>query len=117
MFCLKQKILCGIAALCTVLSVQAEDKIMRVGAEPAYAPFEFIDEETKELTGFDIELIKAIAEVEGYKIEINTMPFDALIPALLTNNVDVILSAITITEERKKKIITSIANCISFYRI
>ena len=66
MFCLKQKILCGIAALCTVLSVQAEDKIMRVGAEPAYAPFEFIDEETKELTGFDIELIKAIAEVEGY---------------------------------------------------
>ena len=108
MFCLKQKILCGIAALCTVLSVQAEDKIMRVGAEPAYAPFEFIDEETKELTGFDIELIKAIAEVEGYKIEISTMPFDALIPALLTNNVDVILSAITITEERKKRVAFSV---------
>lgn len=108
MFCLKQKILCGIAALCAVLSVQAEDKIMRVGAEPAYAPFEFIDEETKELTGFDIELIKAIAEVEGYEIEISTMPFDALIPALLTNNVDVILSAITITEERKKRVAFSV---------
>ena len=105
MLCLKQKILCAAAiALCSVVSAQAEDKVMRVGAEPAYAPFEFIDEQTKELTGFDIELIKAIADIEGYKIEINTMPFDALIPALLTNNVDAVLSAITITEERQKRV-------------
>lgn len=82
----------------------ADENILRVGAEPAYAPFEFMDENTKELTGFDIELIDAIAKAQGYKIEVSTMPFDALIPALFTNTIDVALSAMTITEERQKRV-------------
>lgn len=83
----------------------AEDtKILRVGAEPSYAPFEFMDENTKQLTGFDIELIDAIAKSQGYSIEITTMPFDGLIPALFTNTIDVALSAITITPERQKRV-------------
>lgn len=84
-------------------SVCIADTIV-VGAEPAFAPFEYIDNETKELTGFDIELIKAIIESQGHEVEFNTMPFDALIPALLTHTVDVALSAITITDERKKRV-------------
>lgn len=90
---------CGFSA-----SASAEDNVLRVGAEPAYAPFEFMDEQTKTLTGFDIELIDAIAKAEGYTIEVSTMPFDALIPALMTNTIDVALSAITITEERQKRV-------------
>ncbi len=95
-------VLTGICAFS--LNAQAADNVLRVGAEPAYAPFEFMDETTKELTGFDIELIDAIAKAEGWEIEVSTMPFDALIPALFTNNIDVALSAITITEERKKRV-------------
>ncbi len=86
-------------------SVQAaEGQVLRVGAEPSYAPFEFMDEQTKQLTGFDIELIEAIAKAEGYSMEVSTMPFDALIPALFTNTIDVALSAMTITEERLKRV-------------
>lgn len=86
-----------------VANVSAAE-VIRVGAEPAYAPFEYIDNDTKELTGFDIELIAAIAKSQGYDVEYSTMPFDALIPAILTKTIDVALSAITITDERKKRV-------------
>ncbi len=86
-------------------ALAADDaKILRVGAEPSYAPFEFMDENTKQLTGFDIELIDAIAKAQGYTIEVNSMTFDALIPALLSNTIDAALSAMTITEERLKRV-------------
>ncbi len=91
------------AALLTCMTAQAA-QVLRVGAEPSYAPFEFMDELTGELTGFDIELIDAIAKAEGYEIAVNTMPFDALIPALFTSSIDVALSAMTITEERQKRV-------------
>lgn len=95
-------VLFGVCALSW--NAQAADNVLRVGAEPSYAPFEFMDETTKELTGFDIELIEAIAKAEGWEIEVSTMPFDALIPALFTNTIDVALSAMTITEERQKRV-------------
>ena len=91
-------------AFTSSVSFAEDTKILRVGAEPSYAPFEFMDENTKQLTGFDIELIDAIAKAQGYSIEITTMPFDGLIPALFTNTIDVALSAITITPERQKRV-------------
>ncbi len=92
------------ACACLSSASAASAQVIRVGAEPAYAPFEFMDENTKQLTGFDIELIDAIAKAEGCTIEVTTMPFDALIPALFTNTIDVALSAMTITEERQKRV-------------
>lgn len=79
-----------------------EAKVLRVGSEPAFAPFEFQKEGSKELTGFDIDLIKAIGKELGYKVEIQNMGFDALIPALGAKNIDVAIAGMTITEERKK---------------
>lgn len=82
----------------------ADEELVRVGTEPSYAPFEFMDESTKELTGFDVEIIKAIAQAANFKLEIQTMPFDALIPAILTGSLDAGISAFTITDERKKRV-------------
>lgn len=82
----------------------AENKILRVGTEPAFAPFEFPKEGSKELTGFDMDLIRAIGKQMGYKVEISGMGFDALIPALNAGNIDVAIAGMTITEERKKAI-------------
>ena len=42
---------------------------VRVATEAAYPPFEMVDEKTKELTGFDIELMKAIGEKAGFQVE------------------------------------------------
>lgn len=77
-------------------------KLLRVGTEPAFAPFEFPEENSKELTGFDIDLVKAVGKQMGYKVEISGMGFDALIPALNAGNIDVAIAGMTITEERKQ---------------
>ena len=55
-------------------------KVLRVGTEPVFAPFEFPKEGSKDLTGFDIELIEALGKKMGYKVEMVSMGFDALIP-------------------------------------
>lgn len=55
-----------------------------------------------------MDLIRAVAKVEGFDIEIRDMGFDGIIAAVQTGNVDLALSAITITEERKKQVNFSI---------
>ena len=75
-----------------------------VGTEPTFAPFEFLDTKTQEFSGFDIDLIKAVADKAGYDVKVMNMGFDALIPALSAGTIDVIASGISITEERQKKV-------------
>ena len=79
----------------------ATEKVMRVATEPSFAPFEFQKEGSKEFTGFDMDLIRAIGKQAGYKVEIQNMGFDALIPALNAGNIDVTIAGMSITEERK----------------
>ena len=83
---------------------KAAEKILKVGTEPSFAPFEFQKPGSKELTGFDIDLIKAVCKQAGYKAEIVSMGFDGLIPAIMSGNLDIAISGMTITEERKKKV-------------
>lgn len=80
----------------------ADDNVLRVATEPSFAPFEFMDQKTSELVGFDVDIINAVAEVEGYKTNISSMPFDGQIPAVVTNQIDVAISGFTITDERKR---------------
>lgn len=76
-----------------------------VATEPSFAPFEFPDANSKEFTGFDMELIRAIAKEMGYKkCTIKNMGFDALIPALTAGNIDVAIAGMTITDARKEKV-------------
>ena len=82
----------------------AKAKVIRVGSETTYMPFEFQDEQSKEYTGFDIELMKAIGKQMGAEIQFTSMNFDGLIPALEAGNVDVLMSAMTITPERAEKV-------------
>ena len=70
-----------------------------------YAPFEFNDRAGGEqLTGFDVELVRALAAQLMLSAEFKTTPFDAIIPSLAAGNCDMVASATTITEERKKKV-------------
>lgn len=80
------------------------EKVLRVGTEPTFAPFEFQEEGSKEYTGFDMDLARAIGKQMGYKVEIQNMGFDALIPALNAGNIDVVAAGMSITEERQKAV-------------
>lgn len=57
-----------------------------------------------ELVGFDIDMAKAMAETMGVKLELRTMPFDHLIPALEQGMVDIVLSNMTMTINRNMRI-------------
>lgn len=83
-----------------------QKKELIVGTEPSFAPFEFPDGKDGEITGFDMDLIKAMAKKLGYeKVTIKGMGFDALIPAMNAGNIDVIISGMSITDARKKQVL------------
>jgi polar amino acid transport system substrate-binding protein len=77
--------------------------VVRVATEAAYPPFEMVDETTKELIGFDIELMTAIGEKAGLDIRFENTPWDPLLAGIATCQFDAAISAITITAERAKQ--------------
>lgn len=79
-------------------------KVLRVGTEPTFAPFEFQKEGSKEFDGFDMDLIRAIGKQLNMKVEIQNMGFDALIPALNAGNIDVAAAGMSITPDRQKAV-------------
>jgi polar amino acid transport system substrate-binding protein len=75
---------------------------VRVATEATYPPFEMVDENSKELIGFDIDLMNAIAKKAGFTVEYKNTPFDSVLAGISTCQFDAAISAITITEERAK---------------
>ena len=80
----------------------SEEKVLIVGTEPTFPPFEFT-EDGKDV-GFDIDLLQAVSDKIGYKMEIKNLGFDALIPALKSGQIDLIAAGMDATEERKKQV-------------
>lgn len=79
---------------------------LRVGLSADYAPMEF--EHTvngkSEYAGVDIDLAKKIAKDNNLKLKIVNMSFDSLLGALKTGKIDIIISGMTSTPERKKQV-------------
>ena len=96
------KTLCAAAAV-TFCAVQAQAEVLRVGTEATYAPFEFMDDNVQP-QGYDIDIINAVGKAMGYDVQVQNMAFDGLIPALMTSQIDVVIAAMTITEERAKRV-------------
>jgi len=74
-----------------------------VGTEAQFPPFEIVDSHGN-IVGFDIDLLNAIAEDQGFKVKYVDQDFAGLIPALQTGNIDIIASGMTITDERAKQV-------------
>ena len=76
---------------------------LRVGFESGYMPFEMTDKKGN-FVGFDIDMAKAMAKAMGVKfVPVNTA-WDGIIPALITKKFDIIMSGMTVTQERNLKI-------------
>ncbi|MDD3114996.1 MAG: basic amino acid ABC transporter substrate-binding protein [Anaerovibrio sp.] len=99
--------LTALAAGCGGTQKSSDEKVLKVGTNADFAPFEFQDENGKEYQGFDMDLIRAVGEEMGYKVEISNVNFDGLIPALEAGNIDVAVSGMTINDERKQKVLFS----------
>ncbi|MCP9850025.1 ABC transporter permease subunit [Cyanobium sp. Morenito 9A2] len=78
--------------------------LWKVGTDPTFPPFEFRDNATGTIRGFDVDLIEAIGQQAGHPIELVALPFDGIIPALQARSINAAISAITITAERARAI-------------
>lgn len=85
-------------------AARPDETSVRVGTEGTYAPFSFTDPATGELTGFDVDVMRAVAEEAGWA-EPNFVEgqFDALFPALDAGRIDLIANQITISDEREAR--------------
>ena len=93
-----------VTSLHSYLTPLNAQEVLQVGTEPAFPPFEMQAPDGKGFTGFDIDLFNAIGEEAGLEIQFQSMPFDGLIPALQTQNIDAAISGMTITPERAQTV-------------
>lgn len=97
-------ILSMICVLVISMNVRAQEKrTLTVGTNAEYAPFDYLDENGN-ITGFDIDLIEAIAKSQDIEIVWRDLPFDSLIGSMEAGDLDVIAAAIGPTSERKKSV-------------
>ena len=75
--------------------------VVRVGTEGTYPPFTYADPKTGDLTGFDIEVIRAVAAKAGWDLRFTRATFDSLFPALDAGRIDLIANQITINPDRQ----------------
>ncbi len=76
---------------------------LRVGFEAGYMPFEMTDQKGN-FVGFDIDIAKEMAKAMGVKfVPVNTA-WDGIIPSLITDKFDIIMSGMTVTQERNLKV-------------
>ena len=80
---------------------QEGSKTYIVGTSADYPPFEWIDSNGN-YVGLDMDLMRAIATLEGYQVEFRDIGFDSLIPALQSGKIDIIAAAMNSTSERAK---------------
>ena len=77
--------------------------VLRVGTEGVYAPFSYHDPGTGELTGYDVDVARAVADKLGVRVEFVETPWDSIFAALEANRFDVVANEVTITPERQAK--------------
>jgi len=75
--------------------------VINAGSDAVYAPFEYKGD-SGEVEGFDADLLRAIGEAVGIEVNIKHVDWDGLFPALESGDINAIISAMTITEERKQ---------------
>lgn len=102
---MKQILALALVAVLAGCSAKQQDKKLIVGTEPEFPPFEFVDKATKQIVGFDMDLMDAVAKAAGYEgIQVQPFAFDTLIAALEQKKIDVIAAGMTITPERAQKV-------------
>lgn len=91
---------------CTAATPGGTTKI-RVATDATWPPFEYVNEQTKQIEGFDIDLLNAVAKKAGLEIEYINVAFDPLLAGIAQCQYDAAISSITITEDRAKEMLFS----------
>ena len=92
---------CSKPAVSTSALKTLKSGVLTVGSDCTYPPMEFKEGDT--IVGFDLDITKAIAEKLGLKLEYINTAWDGMFPAVAAHKFDMVISAITITDDRKKE--------------
>ena len=91
-------ILVMLAVLTLSTGVMAQRYV--VGTNASFPPFEYVED--GEIVGFDIDLVKEIAELQGFEVEFRDISFDSLPAGIASGSLDIVAAGLTITEARKE---------------
>lgn len=80
----------------------ADAGVLRVGTEGTYSPFSFHDA-SGELTGYDVEVVTAVAEELGLEVEFSETTWDSIFAGLEAERYDVVANQVTVNDERIAK--------------
>ncbi|RCV90601.1 transporter substrate-binding domain-containing protein [Billgrantia montanilacus] len=78
----------------------ADRPVVKVVTDPSFVPFEMLDPDTGEMIGFDMDIINEVADRAGFEVDLTTMEFAGIIPAVQTGSQEIAIAGVTITEER-----------------
>lgn len=87
------------AAFALGFAASASADTLTVGAYPANPPWE-VKQEDGSFTGFEVDIVRAVAEKLGDEVEFQDLGFQALFAAITSGRIDMAISSITITDER-----------------
>lgn len=96
-----------LAVLALVGCQQKSTAVVTVATDATWPPFEYVQESDKQIVGFDIDLLRAIAEAGGFEVQFVNVGFDSLLAGVAQGEYDAAISSITITDERKQKMLFS----------
>ncbi|CCJ85879.1 Glutamine ABC transporter, periplasmic glutamine-binding protein (TC 3.A.1.3.2) [Cronobacter dublinensis 582] len=100
---IKSLLKAGVLMAALAGSAFAAQETYVVGAGGTYRPFEF-ENSQKQLEGFDIDIIKAIAKAENFNVKLVNTPWEGIFATLGSGDRDIIISGITITDKRKQMV-------------
>jgi polar amino acid transport system substrate-binding protein len=89
-----------VATVITGCQPQASANKIVVATDATWPPMEFVNEQ-REIVGYDIDLMKAVAEHGGFEIEFRNVAWDGIFAGLAAGEYDAVISSVTITDERR----------------
>lgn len=105
-------VIAGITLLAVAVPVFAADTletvkkkgVLVVGVKDSTPPFGYVDEKTRTIVGYDVDIVAAIAKKLGVKLEVKPVTSASRMPQLVEGNIDIIAATMTKTPERAKQI-------------
>jgi polar amino acid transport system substrate-binding protein len=99
-FCL----MTGLAFAADTLDTVKQKGVLVVGVKDSTPPFGYVDQKTRTIVGYDVDMVAAIAKKLGVKLEVKPVTSASRMPQLLEGNIDIIAATMTKTPERAKQI-------------
>jgi len=100
-FALTRLVLASSAVVALVATASAQTRPLVVGSSATYPPFAY-ETPSRQIVGFDVDVIQAIAQKAGLAVRIVNTPFTGVFASLDNGDLDLVISGVTITDRRRQ---------------